>query len=126
MQGLCHDDFSSSKRVHLALGFIDMRKGIDGLAMLVHPLKRQDASRVALNALATATSAAPSTALSRTSPAVSSASLMRSSIAGHTDHSSNLCEICGFPGPISGTRRNAFKIRSSAVADANAIVDCPC
>jgi transposase len=29
-------------RVHLALGYIDMRKGIDGLAMLVQGVLRQD------------------------------------------------------------------------------------
>jgi len=29
-------------KVHLALGYIDMRKGIDGLAMLVQGLLRQD------------------------------------------------------------------------------------
>src|SRR3981189_320948 len=29
-------------KVHLALGFIDMRKGIDGLAMLVQEVLRQD------------------------------------------------------------------------------------
>ena len=29
-------------KVHLALGFIDMRKGIDGLAMLVQSVLRQD------------------------------------------------------------------------------------
>ena len=29
-------------KVHLAFGFIDMRKGIDGLAMLVQGLLRQD------------------------------------------------------------------------------------
>jgi transposase len=28
--------------VHLALGYIDMRKGIDGLAMLVQEMLRQD------------------------------------------------------------------------------------
>ncbi len=31
-------------KVHLALGFIDMRKGIDGLAMLVQGVLRQDKS----------------------------------------------------------------------------------
>ena len=29
-------------KVHLALGYVDMRKGIDGLAMLVQGLLRQD------------------------------------------------------------------------------------
>jgi len=29
-------------KVHLAFGFIDMRKGIDGLAMLVQGVLRQD------------------------------------------------------------------------------------
>lgn len=29
-------------KVHLALGFIDMRKGIDGLAMLVQGVLHQD------------------------------------------------------------------------------------
>ena len=29
-------------KVHLALGFVDMRKGIDGLAMLVQGVLRQD------------------------------------------------------------------------------------
>jgi transposase len=29
-------------KVHLALGYIDMRKGIDGLAMLVQSVLRQD------------------------------------------------------------------------------------
>jgi transposase len=29
-------------KVHLALGFIDMRKGIDGLAMLVQGVLQQD------------------------------------------------------------------------------------
>jgi transposase len=29
-------------RVHLALSYIDMRKGIDGLAMLVQGVLRQD------------------------------------------------------------------------------------
>ena len=29
-------------KVHLALGYIDMRKGIDGLAMLVQGVLRQD------------------------------------------------------------------------------------
>ncbi len=29
-------------KVHLAFGFIDMRKGIDGLAMLVQSVLRQD------------------------------------------------------------------------------------
>ena len=29
-------------KVHLALGYIDMRKGIDGLAMLVQEVLRQD------------------------------------------------------------------------------------
>jgi transposase len=29
-------------KVHLAFGFIDMRKGIDGLATLVHGVLRQD------------------------------------------------------------------------------------
>lgn len=32
----------SGVKVHLALGFIDMRKGIDGLAMLVQGVLRQD------------------------------------------------------------------------------------
>jgi len=31
-------------KVHLAFGFIDMRKGIDGLAMLVQGVLRQDPS----------------------------------------------------------------------------------
>jgi transposase len=31
-------------KVHLALGYIDMRKGIDGLAMLVQVVLRQDPS----------------------------------------------------------------------------------
>ena len=29
-------------KVHLALGYVDMRKGIDGLAMLVQGVLRQD------------------------------------------------------------------------------------
>jgi transposase len=29
-------------KVHLAVGYIDMRKGIDGLAMLVQGVLRQD------------------------------------------------------------------------------------
>jgi len=32
----------SGVKVHLALGFIDMRKGIDGLAMLVQGVLQQD------------------------------------------------------------------------------------
>ncbi len=32
----------SGVKVHLALGYIDMRKGIDGLAMLVQGVLRQD------------------------------------------------------------------------------------
>ncbi len=31
-----------SVKVHLALGYVDMRKGIDGLAMLVQGVLRQD------------------------------------------------------------------------------------
>jgi transposase len=34
--------FPPGVKVHLALGFIDMRKGIDGLAMLVQGVLRQD------------------------------------------------------------------------------------
>lgn len=33
---------SSGVRVHLALGYTDMRKGIDGLAMLVQGVLKQD------------------------------------------------------------------------------------
>ena len=33
-------------KVHLAVGYIDMRKGIDGLAMLVQGVLHQDRSRV--------------------------------------------------------------------------------
>jgi transposase len=29
-------------KVHLAMGYVDMRKGIDGLAMLVQGVLRQD------------------------------------------------------------------------------------
>jgi IS66 Orf2 like protein len=32
-------------KVHLAFGFIDMRKGIDGLAMLVQGVLRQESDR---------------------------------------------------------------------------------
>ena len=32
-------------KVHLALGYIDMRKGIDGLAMLVQGVLQQDLLR---------------------------------------------------------------------------------
>jgi hypothetical protein len=37
-----HDATSSGVKVHLALGFIDMRRGIDGLAMLVRGLLQQE------------------------------------------------------------------------------------
>jgi hypothetical protein len=37
-----HDAASSGMKVHLAFGYIDMRKGIDGLAMLVQGVLRQD------------------------------------------------------------------------------------
>jgi transposase len=33
---------SQGVKVHLAFGFIDMRKGIDGLAMLVQDFLRQE------------------------------------------------------------------------------------
>ena len=39
----CHDALlPPNVKVHLALGYIDMRKGIDGLAMLVQGVLRQD------------------------------------------------------------------------------------
>ena len=37
-------------KVHLAFGYIDMRKGIDGLAMLVQGVLRQDPLWHALDA----------------------------------------------------------------------------
>jgi transposase len=38
----CHDAASSEREGALAPGFIDMRKGIDGLAMLVQGVLHQD------------------------------------------------------------------------------------
>jgi transposase len=32
----------SGVKVHLALGYVDMRKGVEGLAMLVQDVLRQD------------------------------------------------------------------------------------
>jgi len=40
--GLVMTLLPSGVKVHLALGYIDMRKGIDGLAMLVQEVLRQD------------------------------------------------------------------------------------
>ena len=41
-RGARHDAASPGVKVHLALGYIDMRKGIDGLAMLVQGVLQQD------------------------------------------------------------------------------------
>ncbi len=43
LRGPRHDDLlPPNVKVHLALGYIDMRKGIDGLAMLVQGVLHQD------------------------------------------------------------------------------------
>ena len=42
MRSVRHDAASSGMKVHLAFGYTDMRKGIDGLAMLVQGVLRQD------------------------------------------------------------------------------------
>ena len=39
---MCHDAASSRVKVHLALGYTDMREGIEVLAMLVQAVLRQD------------------------------------------------------------------------------------
>lgn len=48
-------------KVHLALGYVDMRKGLDGLAMLVQGMLRQDRSR----AICSCSGAAPEPTSSR-------------------------------------------------------------